>query len=69
MTFVVKLFGLIPLLTVELSGHDFFEVEEDDEGPNIEGGSAHDFERDSCPLSPTSHHEWEWEDKGRFGFA
>lgn len=43
-------------------------VEDESDATHIEGGSAHNFERDFDPLSPTSHHEWEWEDKKGFGF-
>lgn len=64
----LKLFGLLPLLVVERTIYEV--VEEEGEATHIEGGSAHNFERDYEPLSPTSHHEWEWEDKQRgFGFA
>jgi len=43
-------------------------VEDESDAAHIEGGSAHNFERDFSPLSPTSHHEWEWEDRKGFGF-
>lgn len=67
MILVVKLLGVFPLFTVELPGH---YIEEDDEDPaTVGGGSAHNFERDFYPLSPTSHHEWEWADKKGFGFG
>ena len=68
MILVVKLFGLIPVLTVELPSQAFVVEEEDDE-PGIEGGSAHNFERDMDPLKPEDRYDWEWEDKRRgFGF-
>ena len=72
MRIVLRLFGVLPLLSLDVGGL-FVEAEgksepEDTEG-SIEGGSAHDFERDVFPLSPTAHHEWEWEDRKRgFGF-
>jgi len=63
----LKLFGLLPLLVFERT---VYELVGEEESPRIEGGSAHNFERDYEPLSATSHHEWEWEDKQRgFGFA
>jgi len=47
-----------------------FEYVDEVESPAVGGGSAHNFERDFEPLSPTSHHEWEWEDKKKgFGFG
>jgi hypothetical protein len=68
MILVVKLFGVIPVLTVELPSQNFVVEEEDDE-PGIEGGSAHNFERDMDPLKPEDRYDWEWEDRKRgFGF-
>lgn len=58
----------VPVLSIDTQR---FELVEDDEeeATCIGGGSAHNFERDFDPLSPTSHHEWEWEDKKKgFGF-
>lgn len=46
-----------------------FEYVDESDASRIEAGSAHNFERDIEPLSPTSHHEWEWEDNRRFGFG
>lgn len=64
-TYTFKLFGLTLFSFEKIE----FALEEDEEGTDhIEGGSAHNFERDFEPLSATSHHEWEWEDKKRFGF-
>ena len=66
MRYTFRLFG-IPLfwLDVEELVYDEPVVEP----PSFEGGSAHNFERDYEPLSPTSHHEWEWEDRKKgFGF-
>lgn len=59
----------IPVLCIDTERFD--PVEDEEEGPPlIEGGSSHNFERDFYPLSPTSHHEWEWEDKKKgFGFV
>ncbi len=63
--YTLRVFG-IPVLSLDTQQFEF--VEEQDP-PHVGGGSAHNFERDSEPLSPTSHHEWEWEDKKRgFGF-
>lgn len=63
-----RLFGLLPLLVVTRTELQY--VEEEAESPTFGGGSAHNFERDYEPLSPTAHHEWEWEDKQRgFGFG
>jgi hypothetical protein len=69
MILVVKLFGIIPVLTVELPSQAFVVEEEDDDEPGIEGGSAHNFERDMDPLKPEDRYDWEWEDRKRgFGF-
>lgn len=65
--YTLRIFGF-PVLS--LDSQHFELAEEEEETPHIEGGSAHNFERDYEPLSPTSHHEWEWEDKKRgFGFG
>jgi hypothetical protein len=43
--------------------------DEDEDDPRIEGGSAHNFERDMDPLKPEDRYDWEWEDRKRgFGF-
>jgi len=61
--YTFRLFG-IPVFTVEAVHYGLNENE-----VNFEGGSAHNFERDYEPLSPTSHHEWEWDDRKKgFGF-
>jgi hypothetical protein len=66
--FVVKLFGIFPILVID-GTYDYSEQDNEQGPPSMEGGSAHNFERDYFPLSPTSHHEWEWEDKKKgFGF-
>ena len=65
--FVLRILG-VPVLSIDTIHYELVEEDESD-ATRIEGGSAHNFERDFDPLSPTSHHEWEWEDKGkRFGF-
>ena len=69
MRLVLRLFGLIPILSLDVMHGSFLSSEEDEE-ESVGGGSAHDFERDIFPLSPTAHHEWEWEDRKRgFGFG
>ena len=69
MRIVVKLFGLFPVFVID-GTWSYSEQSDDGEPPSMEGGSSHNFERDYFPLSPTSHHEWEWEDKKKgFGFA
>jgi len=62
----LRIFG-IPVLSLDAQLFEY--VGDEDESPAVGGGSAHNFERDFEPLSPTSHHEWEWEDKKRFGFG
>ncbi len=65
MRYTLRLFGF-PVIVIEV---DQFEYVDEQGSPHIEGGAAHNFERDFEPLSPTAHHEWEWEDKQRgFGF-
>lgn len=61
----LRLFGLLPLLVISRTDYEL----EGENNDHIGGGSAHNFERDFSPLSPTSHHEWEWEDKKGFGFV
>lgn len=69
MRIVVKLFGLLPILVID-GTDEYSEQVDESESPSMEGGSAHNFERDYFPLSPTSHHEWAWEDKKKgFGFT
>lgn len=56
------------VLTIEL-GRSELEVSEPDEQHGIGGGSTHNFERDTNPLSPDDRWDWEWEDKRKgFGF-
>lgn len=63
--YTLRLLG-VPVLAVDV--WDCYE-EECEVEPSVGGGSSHNFERDYEPLSPTGHHEWEWDDKGRFGFS
>lgn len=63
--YTLMIFG-IPVLSLEETRYEYVDEEE---SARIEGGSAHNFERDFDPLSPTSHHEWEWDSKKRFGFG
>jgi hypothetical protein len=65
--YTLRLFG-IPVLTLDTQQYELVE-ECGEESVQFEGGSAHNFERDYAPLSPTSHHEWEWEDRKGFGFG
>jgi hypothetical protein len=68
MRLVFRLFGLFPILVID-GTYEYAEQEDESDPPSFEGGSAHNFERDYFPLSPTAHHEWEWEDKMKgFGF-
>jgi hypothetical protein len=70
MRIVVRLFGVIPMLTFDVSTEGVvFEEEEVEEEPRIEGGSCHNFERDIDPIRPEDRYDWEWEDRKRgFGF-
>jgi hypothetical protein len=68
MTIVFKVFG-IPVLTVDVVGVDFVSDGEGECDTRIEGGSAHNFERDVNPVTPEDRYNWEWEDRrGGFGF-
>lgn len=64
--YTLRVFG-IPVL--QLDSVALERVEDEEDTTLFEGGSAHNFERDVEPLSPTSHHEWEWDDKRKFGFG
>jgi hypothetical protein len=67
MRIVVRVFG-IPVLTVDVMD-GVVSDEEDECGSHIEGGSAHNFERDVTPVTPEDRYNWDWEDKrGGFGF-
>lgn len=66
MKIVVRLFGVLPVLRFDVEG--LFVEEEEDEGPRIEGGSAHNFERDVNPVTPEDRYNYEWEDRRGFGF-
>lgn len=64
--YTLRVFG-IAVLSIETQE---YELVDEDDPPGILGGSSHNFERDFEPLSPTSHHEWDWEDKKKgFGFV
>lgn len=65
--YTLRVFG-IPVFSLDAIRFEVVEDEVEDGATRMEGGTSHNFERDFDPLSPTSHHEWEWEDKGRFGF-
>jgi hypothetical protein len=69
MKLILRVLG-IQVATLEVDGLLVeTEEEEDEEGARIEGGSAHNFERDVDPLKPEDRYDWEWEDKRRgFGF-
>jgi hypothetical protein len=68
MRIVFRLFGF-PIATVDVMQGSFAVEEEEGEGCHIEGGSAHNFERDVNPISPEDRYDWEWEDRKRgFGF-
>jgi len=64
--YVLRVLG-VPVLSLDTIHYEF--EKDDKEAAVFGGGSSHNFERDFDPLSPTAHHEWEWEDKGRFGFT
>lgn len=64
------------ILRLTIFGHEVLsielgpsaETEAEPESP-IGGGSTHNFERDTNPLSPDDRYDWEWEDKRKgFGF-
>ena len=61
-----RLFGF-PFLTVDVLNGTFTSGEDDDD-TRIEGGSAHNFERDVNPVAPEDRYNWEWEDRRGFGF-
>ena len=64
----LKIWG-IPILCVERT--NWVAADDDDEeedSSRIEGGSAHNFERDVDPVTPEDRYQWEWDDKRRFGF-
>lgn len=66
-SYTLSLFGFT-ILSLDVMQYELVEDKDESDAAKIEGGSAHNFERDFSPLSPTAHHEWEWEDKKRFGF-
>lgn len=67
MRIVVKLFGVLPVVTFDVQNGLVFEEVGVDE-PHIEGGSAHNFERDVNPVTPEDRYNYEWEDRRGFGF-
>lgn len=70
MRIVLKLFGLFPVVTLDVITGDSCDCEDDSEDSRIEGGSAHNFERDVNPVTPEDRYAWEWDDKRRgFGFG
>ena len=71
MKLIVRVLG-IQVATIEVDGLlvETEEEEDEEEATRIEGGSAHNFERDVDPLKPEDRYDWEWEDKRRgFGFG
>jgi hypothetical protein len=69
MRLILRVLGFA-IATIEVDGLVVEEEEDDDEAARIEGGSAHNFERDVDPLKPEDRYDWEWEDKRRgFGFG
>jgi hypothetical protein len=68
MKLIVRVLG-IQVATIEVDGLLVETEEEENDEPGIEGGSAHNFERDMDPLKPEDRYDWEWEDRKRgFGF-
>lgn len=60
--YTLRVFG-IPVLSLDVDGISY--VTEDD--CRIEGGSAHNFERDVNPVTPEDRYSWEeWDG---FGFG
>jgi hypothetical protein len=69
MKLIVRVLG-IQVATIEVDGLLVETEEEEEEEARIEGGSAHNFERDVNPIKPEDRYDWEWEDKRRgFGFG
>lgn len=62
--FVLRVLG-VPVLSIDTI---HYEMAGDEDETEIGAGSTHNFERDCDPLSPTAHHEWQWEDRKGFGF-
>lgn len=61
--YTLRVFGL-PILSLDTI---HYEIVGEDDDSRIEGGSAHNFERDVNPVTPEDRYNWEWEDRG-FGF-
>ena len=68
MKLIVRVLG-IQVATIEVDGLLVETEEEEEEEARIEGGSAHNFERDVNPIRPEDRFDWEWEDKRGFGFG
>ena len=69
MRIVLRVLGF-PVMTLDVEGVFAVEDEEEEseEPSRIEGGSAHNFERDVDPVAPEDRYQWEWDDKRKFGF-
>lgn len=69
MRLVLRVLGF-PVATIDVQGLTVeAEEEEEPSSSRIEGGSAHNFERDIDPVTPEDRYQgWEWDDKRKFGF-
>ena len=67
MRIVLRLFGF-PIVTVDVMKGEFAEEEENQGVQHIEGGSAHNFERDANPVTPEDRYNWESEGRRGVGF-
>lgn len=63
--YTLRVFGF-PVLSLDTT---VYEVVCDEDAAHIEGGSAHNFERDVNPVTPEDRYNWEWEDRKSFGFS
>lgn len=63
--YTLRVFGF-PVLSLDTHHYEYVGEEESGE---IAGGSWHDFERDTSPVTPEDRYNWEWEDKAQFGFG
>lgn len=64
--YTFRVFG-IPVFSLDTIRYEL--VEDESDAARIEGGSAHNFERDFDPIAPEDRYDWEWADKKRFGFG
>jgi hypothetical protein len=59
-------------LRLTIFGHEVWALElenaEEEVGPEIGGGSMHNYDRDLDPLDPTPGEEWYGDDR-KFGFS